>query len=93
MFLLFSFFLILESPYLPIFFILILLVSVPITKRILIAKFNIVPYNGLFSQGANFPEFSEWPHNLGKFMLGCFFSLIVDCKEYRITSKKVASVT
>ena len=28
----------------------------------------LVPYSGLFSQGANFPE---WAHDSGKFMLGC----------------------
>ena len=30
----------------------------------------IVPYSGLFSLGANFPEFPEWAHDSGKFMLG-----------------------
>ena len=30
----------------------------------------IIPYSGLFSLGANFPKFSEWARDSGKFMLG-----------------------
>ena len=30
-----------------------------------------VPYSGLFSLGANFPEFPKWAHDSGKFILGC----------------------
>ena len=29
-------------------------------------------YSGLFSLGANFPEFHELTHYLGKFILGCY---------------------
>ena len=32
---------------------------------------NKVPYSGLFSLGANFPEFPKLIHNPGKFILGC----------------------
>ena len=42
-----------------------------------------IPYSiasRLFSLGANFPKFPEWPRNLGKFMLGCFYRSIVGCK-------------
>ena len=31
----------------------------------------MVLYSGLFSLGANFPEFHELPHNSGKVILGC----------------------
>ena len=31
----------------------------------------LLPYSGLFSLGANFPEFPKWNHNSGKFILGC----------------------
>ena len=30
-----------------------------------------ISYSGLFSLGANFPEFSEWARDSGKFMLAC----------------------
>ena len=28
-----------------------------------------IPYSGLYSLGTNFPEFPEWTHSLGKFIL------------------------
>ena len=34
----------------------------------------ILPYSGLFSLGANFPE---WARDSGKFMLGCLQDSIV----------------
>ena len=33
----------------------------------------------LFSLGANFLEFHEWAHYSGKFILGCYMKIIVDC--------------
>ena len=32
---------------------------------------HYIPHSGLFSLGANFPEFPEWARDSGKFMLGC----------------------
>jgi len=32
----------------------------------------LIPYRGLFSRGANFPEFPEWTHDSGKFILSQF---------------------
>ena len=34
-----------------------------------------MPYSGLFSLGANFPEFPECTYNSGKFILGCCIKL------------------
>ena len=31
----------------------------------------LILYSGLLSLAANFSEFLEWAHNLGKFILGC----------------------
>ena len=31
-----------------------------------------LPYGSLFLLGANFPEFHEWAHYLGKFILGYY---------------------
>ena len=50
-------------------------------------------YNRLFSQGANFPEFPEWPCNLGKFMLDCFYNLIVGCKRIFVFSLITKQIT
>ena len=32
----------------------------------------LIPYSRLFSLGANFPEFHEWAHSSGKFIVGCY---------------------
>ena len=38
-----------------------------------------IPYSGLFSLGANFPEFHELVHYLRKFILGCYMKLDCGC--------------
>ena len=38
-----------------------------------------LPYSGLISLDANFPEFQEWAHNSGKFILGCCMKF--DCES------------
>ena len=38
-------------------------------RHLSVLKSSILLYSGLFSLGANFPKFSEWTHNLGKYAL------------------------
>ena len=44
---------------------------------ILATLFGHIPYSGLFSSGTNFPEFHEWAHYSGNFILGCYMKF--DC--------------
>jgi len=48
------------------------------SKNVNTSPANIyVPYRGLFSRGANFPEFPEWTGDSGKFILNQFLLTIL----------------